>query len=145
MKDTDTLAVSVDVTNTGSVFGKEVVQLYVAPPKGTIVRPIRELKGFEKVALNPGETKTITFTLSKRSFAYWNTRLNDWYVESGKYAIQIGKSAHDIVLEEKVEIISDTIILPENYNMTTSIGDFIKHPKGKAFGIKCRLNSWQVL
>ncbi len=133
MKDTDTLAVSVDVTNTGSVFGKEVVQLYVAPPKGTIVRPIRELKGFEKVALNPGETKTITFTLSKRSFAYWNTRLNDWHVESGKYAIQIGKSAHDIVLEEKVEIISDTIILPENYNMTTSIGDFIKHPKGKAF------------
>jgi len=133
MKDTDTLYVSVDVANTGSAFGKEVIQLYIAPPKGSIVRPVRELKAFEKVGLNPGETKTVTFILDKRSFAYWDTKLNDWYVESGVYVIQIGKSAKDIVLEEKIEIISDTVILKENYDMTTTIKDFIKHPKGKAF------------
>ena len=62
MNDTETLTVQVDVTNTGDRFGKEVVQLYVMPPKGNVIRPVKELKGFEKIGLHPGETKTVTFT-----------------------------------------------------------------------------------
>ncbi len=122
MDDTQSLSVQVDVTNTGSVEGKEVVQLYVAPPKGNIIRPVRELKGFAKVALAPGETKTVTFTVEKRALAYWNTQLNDWHVESGRYAIQICRNANDIVLEESVAVQS-TQPLPRTYSMDTIIMD----------------------
>ena len=69
MTDQDTLTVSVDVTNTGSRAGKEVVQLYVSDRTGSVRRPLKELKGYEKVSLEPGETKTVTMTLDKRSFA----------------------------------------------------------------------------
>ena len=78
MKDTDTMEVSVDVKNTGSMAGKEVVQLYVADKESTVIRPIKELKGFEKVELAPGETKTVTFTLDKRAFAFYSVKLQDW-------------------------------------------------------------------
>ncbi len=88
MKDTDTLTVSVDVTNTGSVAGKEAVQIYVQAPENEIlIRPVKELRAFGKVSLEPGETKTLTFTLDKRAFAYWNTTLHDWHVLSGTYTI----------------------------------------------------------
>lgn len=72
-KESEKLLVSVDVTNTGACTGKEVVQLYVAPKGGTIIRPVRELKAFEKTELAPGETKTVTFELDSRAYAYWNT------------------------------------------------------------------------
>ena len=75
---------SVDVTNVGKVPGKEVVQLYVADHESTVIRPVRELKGFEKIALEPGETKTVTFTLGKRAFAYWNTEIHDWHGRKGQ-------------------------------------------------------------
>ena len=70
MQDTDTLTVSVKVKNTGAVKGKEVVQLYVGMPKSRTIRPDKELRGFEKIELEPGEEKTVSFTLSKRAFAY---------------------------------------------------------------------------
>jgi len=133
MTDDDTLLVSVDVTNTGSVAGKEVVQLYVAPKKGEIIRPARELKGFEKISLQPGETKTVTFQLSKRAFAYWNIEAHDWYVESGDFAIQIGKDSHDIVCEEKVKITAKEFIGSIEYNTNSTIGELVKHPLGKKF------------
>ena len=102
------LQVCVDVTNTGSMAGKEVVQLYVAAPAPDAIhdtiRPVRELKGIEKIYLNPGETKTVCFTLDARAFAYWNTRIHDWFVESGCYGIQIGKSSRDIVLCKEVQV-----------------------------------------
>ena len=122
MDDTQILSVQVDVTNTGSMAGKEVVQLYVAPPKGEVIRPVRELKGFAKVALSPGETKTVTFTLEKRALAYWNTQLNDWHVESGRYAIQICRNADDVVLEEFVAVRS-TQTIPRTYSMDTIFMD----------------------
>ena len=104
MKDTDILTVQVDVTNTGKVAGKEVVQLYVAPPKTDVIRPVRELKGFEKVELAPGETGTVEFTLDKRSFAYWNTRIHDWFVEDGAYDILICRNAEEAVLCASVTV-----------------------------------------
>ena len=85
MKDTDTLTVSVDVTNTGSREGKEIVQLYVADLTGSANRPVRELKNFVKVSLAPGETKTVQMELNKRSFA--------WYNSLGKYQIQSEKKS----------------------------------------------------
>lgn len=133
MSDNDILTVSVDVTNTGRVAGKEVVQLYVAPEKGEVIRPIRELKGFDKISLEPGETKMVTFQLGRRAFSYWNAEAHDWYVESGKYAIQIGKSSHDIVCEEAVEILVKYFRGTKEYNTSSTLGDIIQHPLGKKF------------
>ena len=101
MTDQDTLTVSVDVTNTGSRAGKEVVQLYVSDRTGSVRRPLKELKGYEKVSLDPGETKTVTMTLDKRSFAWYSTELHDWYAASGEYEILIGASSRDIRLTEE--------------------------------------------
>ena len=125
IQDRETLTVSVDVTNTGAVRGSEVVQLYVADRKSTVIRPVRELKGFEKVALAPGETKTVTFTLGRRAFAYWNTDIHDWHVETGSFGIQIGKSSRDIVLEQDVSVLS-TVALPRTYTLNTIFADLME-------------------
>ena len=93
--------VSVDVKNIGSVAGKEVVQLYVAPKTKGIFRPMRELRGFEKISLNPGESKTVHFTLDDRSFAVWNA---GWTIPHGEYVIEIGSSSRDIRLSESITI-----------------------------------------
>lgn len=82
--------VVVDVTNTGSVSAKEVVQLYITPPKGDIYRPAIELKAFTKVFLEPGETKTAVLTLDDRSFAIWN---DGWVIPSGIYTLSVGGSS----------------------------------------------------
>ena len=122
MSDSEKVLVSVDVTNTGERAGAEVVQLYIGAPESAVFRPVRELKGFEKVFLEPGETKTVTFELGARAFSYWDIRLNDWFVKSGSYHIQIGRSSRDIVFsaglvvngtkEEAVEPVTpDTIFL----------------------------------
>lgn len=131
MKDTDTLTVSAKIKNTGSVFGKEAVQLYVAPKTDGIIRPVRELKGFEKTGLKPGEEKTVIFTLSKRDFAYWNTDLSDWHVLKGKYDIELGSSSRDIRLSASVEITSSAHI-PTVYDLNTTVGDLLKEPETRA-------------
>ena len=129
IKDSDTLHVSVDVTNTGRRSGKEVVQLYVADPESTVFRPVRELKGFAKIHLEPGETKKVSFTLDKRAFAYWNAQIGDWHVESGEFAVQIGKSSRDIVLEASVRVESTTE-LPMAFTMDSIMADVLAHPRG---------------
>ncbi|SFH56447.1 beta-glucosidase [Lachnospiraceae bacterium NLAE-zl-G231] len=130
IKDTDTLTVSVDVTNTGSMAGKEVVQLYVSDVESTVIRPVKELKGFDKVDLQPGETKTVTFTLGKRAFAYWNTQIHDWHVESGKFRILVGKSSRDIQLEETVTVES-TVKLPVHFTLDSTFGDLMQDKKAR--------------
>lgn len=122
IRDTDTLTACVDVTNVGDVAGKEVVQLYVAPPKADVIRPVRELKGFEKVELAPGETKTVKFTLDKRAFAYWNTQIHDWFVVSGSYDIQICRNADEVELAQEVNV-TGTVELPRRYDADTIIMD----------------------
>lgn len=126
MKDTETIIVSVDVTNTGSVDGKEIVQLYVADLTGEISRPEKELKGFEKVNLKAGETKTVSFVLDKRAFAWYNTEISDWCVSDGEYKILIGKSSNDIVLSASVNI-ERTIKLPVTVTETTVIADIVNN------------------
>ena len=126
----DTITVSVDVTNTGNVAGKEVVQLYVKDMTSSAIRPEKELKGFEKVQLAPGETKTVTMELNKRSFAWYNTELHDWYAASGKYEILIGASSRDIRLSETIELSSSQVI-PMHVHMNTTLGELLRHPKTK--------------
>lgn len=131
MKDTDTVTVSVDVTNTGDRTGKEIVQLYVADRESTVIRPEKELRDFAKVELAPGETKTVSFTLGKRAFAYYNTTIHDWHVETGDFDILIGKSSRDIVLSESVKVES-TVKIPFVYTTDTTLGDVMKNPKAYA-------------
>jgi beta-glucosidase len=127
MWDTDTLTVSVDVTNTGLVPGKEVVQLYIADRESTVIRPARELKEFAKVSIAPGETQTVRFSLGKRAFAYWNTTLHDWHVETGVFAVQIGRSSRDIALEKEVTVLS-TVALPQKVTLDTIFMDLLPDP-----------------
>lgn len=128
MKDTDTMTVSVDVTNTGKLAGKEVVQLYVADKESTVIRPVKELRDFAKVELAPGETKTVTFTLDKRAFAYYSVKIHDWHVETGEFDIMIGQSSRDIVLTKTVTVES-TVKLPFVYTTDTTMGDVKKNPE----------------
>ncbi len=130
MKDTDVMKVSVDVTNTGKMTGKEVVQLYVADKESTVIRPVKELRDFVKVELEPGETKTVTFTLDKRAFAYYSVRIHDWHVESGTFDILIGKSSRDIVLTKEVRVES-TVELPFVYTTDTIMGDVLKDSRAR--------------
>ncbi|WP_175638597.1 glycoside hydrolase family 3 C-terminal domain-containing protein [Metabacillus schmidteae] len=128
INDTETLSVTVDVKNTGAFTGKEVVQLYVKDVASSVSRPQKELKGFEKVELQPGEVKEVTFTLDKRSFAYYNTELKDWHVESGEFELLVGKSSKEIVLTEKVTVESTTEI-PLLVHRNTTVGDLLANPK----------------
>ena len=131
IKDTDTLTVTVDVTNTGKVAGKEVVQLYVGDQQSTVFRPVRELKGFKKVELAPGETKTVSFTLCKRAFAYWSVQLHDWHVETGAFNIEIGHSSRDIALSAVVNVQS-TVTLPVTYTADSIFIDLMADPHARA-------------
>ena len=122
----DKITVSVDVTNTGNMAGKEIVQLYISDKTKAAIRPVHELKGFEKIALNPGETGTVSFELDKRSFAWFNEAISDWYAAGGEYVIEIGKSSRDIVLTETIEVKGDAPVLPV-IDMDVQIGDLLKN------------------
>lgn len=91
-----TLTVSVDIKNTGSVTGKEVVQLYIGDDKASVVRPAKELKHFQKVALNPGETKTVTFTLTTDDLKFFDEDKHEWVAEPGTFKAYVGASVADI-------------------------------------------------
>ncbi len=132
MLDTDTLQVTVKIKNTGTVKGKEIVQLYVGMPASRTIRPTKELKGFEKVALEPGEEKTVSFSLSKRAFAYYRTDIADWYVESGEYTIMAAKSSRDIACTAAVQIESTTQI-KRVYTMNSTVEEILEHPVGRAY------------
>ncbi len=129
--DQDTVNVQVNVRNTGSCAGQEIVQLYVHDPESIVIRPEQELKGFAKVALEPGESKTVSFTLDKRAFAYYNTELHDWHVESGEYVLRIGASSRDIRLEQTIQVES-TVKLKQVFHRNTTIGDIAANPATKS-------------
>lgn len=104
IKETDEIVVSADITNTGNCDGAEIVQLYIKNPVVYEIRPEKELRDFAKVFLKAGETKTVTFTLNARSFSYYETRIHDWYAESGDYEILLASSSRDIRLQDTVSI-----------------------------------------
>ena len=130
IKDTDKLKVTLKVKNTGNRAGKEIVQLYVADKTGAASCPVKELKNFVKVELQPQEEKTVEMELDKRSFAWYNTDIHDWYAASGEYEILAAASSRDIRLKKTVYVESTTE-LPMHIHMNTTIGELLENPRTK--------------
>jgi beta-glucosidase len=103
IKSTEKILVSLDVTNSGKVTGEEVVQLYLRDKVGSVVRPIIELKDFQKIKLNAGETKTVKFSIDKEKLSFYNAALQ-WGTESGDFDLMIGSSSADIRLKDTFEL-----------------------------------------
>lgn len=129
-KDVDGVTVSVDVTNTGPVAGKETVQLYVRDRESRLVRPYKELKGFAKVSLQPGETKTVSFALDSRAFAYYDPAYPLWITEDGQFDILVGASSADIRCCATVTLQS-TLQLPSMLHDESTIRAWLNDPIGK--------------
>jgi beta-glucosidase len=111
----DKISVTLNVTNTGKVPGREVVQLYVSAPKGKLDKPAQELKGFAKTSqLEPGKSQTITFELNARDLASFDPESSSWIVEAGKYEIQLGTSSQKILQRESVMV--EKLIIVEKTN-----------------------------
>ena len=129
--DRDTLTATVTVKNTGSRTGKTVVQLYVGDKESTVLRPVRELKGFEKVELQPGESREMSFTLSKRDFAYWDEQLHDWCVETGEFLVEVGQSSRSMDVSATVTVVSTTE-RKHVYTLDSVFMDIMADPKAVA-------------
>ncbi len=97
-----TISLSFDVTNSGSVAGAEVAELYVSDPSAKVDRPERELKGFAKVRLAPGETKHVTLSLEARAFSYWDESAHKWTIDPGKFVIRVGDSSENTPLSADI-------------------------------------------
>ena len=108
----DEQGVSLTVTNTGSVAGTEIVQLYISKKDGQIFRPVKELKGFARVTLAPGEKQRITITLDDKAFRFWNVKANRWEIEGGEYELLVGASVEDIRLCEKISVHGTATVHP---------------------------------
>jgi beta-glucosidase len=132
IKDSDDLTVEVSVKNTGPVAGQEVIQLYLREQHPLVLRPEKELRAFQKVALSPEEEKTVTFRLSKRDFAYYDTAVRAWSVRSGDFDILAGGSSRDLPLKASVAVQATDIRYPQ-LTRTSMLKDFQNHPKGRAF------------
>ena len=108
----DEQGVSLTVTNTGSVAGTEIVQLYVAKKNSELFRPAKELKGFARVTLAPGEKQCITIMLDDKAFRFWNVKANRWEIEGGEYELLVGASVEDIRLCEKISVHGTATVHP---------------------------------
>jgi beta-glucosidase len=100
----ESVNVAVTVRNTGDRAGKEIVQLYVADAQSSLPRPVKELKGFAKVALEPGASETLTFTLDRRTFTFYDPVRCDWIVEPGEFEILVGSTSQDIRARGKIAL-----------------------------------------
>lgn len=125
--DEDEIKVTVKVKNVGKFTGKEVVQLYVNDKNSTAGRPLKELKGFCKVELCPGETKEVFFELSARDLSYYNEEIKDWYAPSGQYEILVGHASDDIVLGDTINF-ETSKQLPFEVTLSTTLGELLNHP-----------------
>lgn len=128
--DHDGVTVTVDVTNTGAVAGKEVVQLYVRDHEAGMVRPEKELKGFAKVSLQPGETKSVAIPLDFRSFAYYHPEYGQWITEDGEFDLLIGSSSADIRHTLTIKLHS-TLDLPCILDNESTVREWLADPRGK--------------
>ncbi len=127
MDDTEKLTVRVTVKNVGKTAGKEVVQLYVSDEESNVIRPLKELKGFAKLSLQPGEEKTAEFILDKRAFAYYDEKHHDWTVESGTFRIAAGKSSQELLLGQTV-FVKSTASFRQQYDMNTTLEELLRDP-----------------
>ncbi|MDY0985182.1 glycoside hydrolase family 3 C-terminal domain-containing protein [Microbacterium sp. CFBP9023] len=120
------IAVRVDVTNTGTRDGREIVQVYAAPVSSVVQRAPRELKAFASVAIDAGETRTVELVIRREDLAYWDVRVDRWIVEPGEYRIDVAASSRDIRSTATVEVAGDAVSL--SLTMNSSIGDVMAHP-----------------
>ncbi|MCR4660770.1 MAG: glycoside hydrolase family 3 C-terminal domain-containing protein [Clostridia bacterium] len=118
IKDDEEITVSFKIKNVGEYAGKEIAQVYVKQNDSKVFKANKELKGFTKVFLEKGEEKEVTITLNSRSFAYYNTKVNDWYVESGNYTILVGAASNDIKLQADIKITASKEVEEPNYSET---------------------------
>jgi beta-glucosidase len=123
------ITASVRVTNTGERAGKDVVQLYVGAPDTPRPRTVRELRGFAKVALAPGESREVSFTLTERDLSQWSTRAHDWVLEPGRFAVSVGASSRDIRCTAVVTVEGPRPVLPLGRNST--LAEWLDHPVGR--------------
>lgn len=123
----DSAVARVAVRNTGSIPGSDVVQLYVAPTPSDVRRPVRELAGFEKVHLQPGEAITVEVELDRRAFAHWDTAEHRWRVEPGTYTVEIARSATDVAVSQEVLLTGDKD-LPAPLTLDSTVGEWFGHP-----------------
>ncbi|GAB4425045.1 MAG: glycoside hydrolase family 3 C-terminal domain-containing protein [Anaerolineae bacterium] len=130
-KDVDGVTVTVDVTNSGDLAGAEVVQLYVCDREAGLVRPPKELKGFARVELQPGETQTVSIKLDFRAFAFYHPGHGQWITESGEFEILAGASAADIRCRRVVSLQS-TLSLPSLLNEESTLREWLSDPRGRA-------------
>ena len=130
-KDVDGLTVSVDITNSGSMPGKEIVQVYVHDRKSGLVRPQKELQGFAKVELQPGETRTVSIPLDFRAFAYFHPKHKQWITETGEFDILIAASAADIRHKQKV-MLESTLSLPSLLDKESTVREWMADSRGGA-------------
>jgi beta-glucosidase len=118
------------VTNTGDRRGKEVVQLYVRDPEASVARPVRELKAFAKVDLDPGEATMVEFALTARDLSYWSTSLNDWTLEGGEFELSVGASSRDLRLTTTLDIAAPP--LPTRLDGMSTLQEWLADPTGSA-------------
>jgi beta-glucosidase len=130
-KDVDGVIVTVAVTNTGNLAGKEIVQVYVHERKSGLIRPDKELKGFAKVELQPGETKSVSIQLDFHSFAYYHPKYKQWITEDGEFDLLIGTSSADIRCRLPVTLES-TLNLPCILDRVSTMREWLADPRGKA-------------
>ncbi|MDR9853473.1 glycoside hydrolase family 3 C-terminal domain-containing protein [Paenibacillus sp. VCA1] len=126
----DKAAVECQVHNTGSMEGKEVVQLYVHDEASRLIRPVKELKGFAKIPLQPGETKTVTFALEPRDFSYFDPKQNRWVAETGAFTIMVGSSSRDIRLSSRMNLTFEPGPAPE-LGLYSLIADWMAAPNSR--------------
>lgn len=122
--------VEATITNVGDRDGAEIVQLYIEPVNPSVIRPVKELKGFEKVFLKAGESKRVIFRLDKSAFAYYSEKIHDWYSESGEYNILIAESSASVCLEDTVHY-NAAENLPVHFTLDNPNGDITSVPEGK--------------
>jgi beta-glucosidase len=127
--DTDGLRLSFDVTNVGKVQGQESVQVYVSQHRPRLARPPKELKGFAKVELAPGETEIVTIDLDRRAFAYYDPAHKGWVTESGAFDVRVGASSADIRLQATVQLQS-SMVLPSALTRESTMGEWMRDPRG---------------
>lgn len=128
LNDGGTVTVYADIKNTGDRAGREVVQLYVADRTGTAGRPEKELKGFSKVALEPGETKTVELSVDARSLSWYSEALGGWYAAPGRYELLVGHSSRDIRGAAAVEFRTEKL-LPFHVDENTTVGELLADPR----------------
>lgn len=124
---TDQAKVQVTVTNTGDRAGADVAQIYVAAPLGPVRTPVRELRAFQKVTLEPGESRTLTFELGRRAFAYYDITDSRWAVTPGEYVIELGRSASDVVARSTISLNGDAGRLTP-LSLTSTVEEWFTHP-----------------